>query len=624
MRFGPEFLDELRNRVSLAEVVGKRVALKKRGRNFLGLCPFHREKTPSFNVHDDKGFYHCFGCQTHGDVIDFVMRTENVTFPEAVEKIAGLAGMKLPAPSPREAERDRETRSLNQVLEAAAHWFAEQLKSPAGSAARKYLEDRGLTEAQISRFRLGFAPEKRGALKAALVAQGFPEKMLIDSGLVIVPDEGGDSFDRFRGRVMFPITERRGRVIAFGGRAMGDIKPKYLNSPETALFHKGRVLYNLANALPAARAGGEIIVAEGYMDVIALDQAGFQNAVAPLGTALTEDQMMELWRVADEPILCFDGDDAGLRAAGSAAQRAVPLLKPGHSLRFALLPAGEDPDSLLRKEGPEAITRVLEAASPLAWMLWTLETAGKAIDTPERRAQLRQTLERLAGGIKDPGVRNEYRRHFERRCDELFGPLPVGGSRPFDRGRQQSGRQRPGRPGSGPPRGPSTVPSTIQGQGTKVRIDADEILQKTLLAAVINHPALLDEICEDIGIIELSAPDLDRLRQAVLDISGQSGLDSETLKNHLREQGFSGELRAVLRADVYQHSGFARPDTALEIVRKGWDGAFGKYQLPILSAQVREAEEAVARDTTPENQQRFYDLKKRLYELQQKAREWTG
>ena len=210
MRFGPEFLDELRARISLAEVVGKRVALKKRGRNFLGLCPFHREKTPSFNVHDDKGFYHCFGCQTHGDVIDFVMRTENVTFPEAVEKIAGLAGMKLPAPSPREAERDRETRSLNQVLEAAAHWFAEQLKSPAGSAARKYLEDRGLTEAQISRFRLGFAPEKRGALKAALVAQGFPEKMLIDSGLVIVPDEGGDSFDRFRGRVMFPITDRRG------------------------------------------------------------------------------------------------------------------------------------------------------------------------------------------------------------------------------------------------------------------------------------------------------------------------------------------------------------------------------------------------------------------------------
>lgn len=605
MRFGPEFLDEIRARVPLAEVVGKRVQLRKRGANHTGLCPFHREKTPSFTVHDDKGFYHCFGCQAHGDVIDFIMKTENLTFPETVERLAGLAGMRLPASDPRDAERQREYKDINQALEAAAQWFADQLKGPAGAEARKYLRERGLTDAAIARFRLGFAPERRTGLKAALgdMASGsFPETLLIAAGLLIVPEDGGESFDRFRGRIMFPISDRRGRVIAFGGRAMGDIQPKYLNSPETALFHKGRVLYNLANALAPARAGGEVIVAEGYMDVIALDAHGFPHAVAPLGTALTEDQMAELWRISDEPFLCFDGDDAGLRAAGAAAERALPLLKPGKSLRFVLLPAGEDPDSLLRKEGPGAMAKAIEAARPLARMMWALETEGRPLDTPERRAQLRQSLERRAAAIGDAKVREEYQRDFQRRFDELF-PARIGGA----------GRMR-GRPSQG-----FAVPAVPSGEGARTRVEPHEVIQKTLLAAVINHPALLEEVGEELGLAEFPVPELDRLRQAIIEAAAIQGLDTEGLKSHLREQGFAGELGTVLREEVYQHSAFARPEAPLETVRKGWKEAFGKHQLPMLHAQLREAEQAVARDMTPENQRRFSDLRKRLLEL--KARD---
>ncbi len=618
MRFAPEFLDEVRARLPLAGIVAQRVQLRRQGRNQIGLCPFHKEKTPSFSVNDDKGFYHCFGCQAHGDVIDFVMHTENLSFPEAVERVAGLAGLRLPAAGPRDEVREKVNRDINTALEAAAKWFASQLNGPGGVAARAYLTGRGLDEKIIAKFGLGFAPDRRGALKTAL--GGFPEKILLDAGLLATAEGGGESFDRFRGRIMFPITDRRGRVIAFGGRAMGDLKPKYLNSPESPLFHKGRVLYNLAGALPAIRDKGEAIVAEGYMDVIALDQAGLHQAVAPLGTALTEDQMAELWRHADEPLLCFDGDDAGLRAAASAAQRALPLLKPGRSLRFALLPPGEDPDSLLRKEGAEAISRAIESARPLARMIWAIETGGQPFDTPERRAQLRQRLEARAGAIKDAKVRDEYRRHFERRYEEIFGPGPAPA-----RGRwQKTWQKTPAGPGfpSGP--GFAVSPGFAAGDGVRGRVATDEILQKTLLAAVLNHPQLLEEVGEELGSAEFLVPELDRLRQAVVEAAGIQGLDTASLKSHLREQGFSGELRAVLRSETYQHSGFATPEAPLETVRRGWSEAFGKYRLPILHAQLREAEEAVTRDTTPENQQRFLDLKKRLYELQLKAREWIG
>ncbi|MEE8443781.1 MAG: DNA primase, partial [Alphaproteobacteria bacterium] len=329
MAFPPRFLDDIRDRAGLVDIVGRRVKLTRKGREHSGLCPFHNEKTASFTVSEDKGFYHCFGCAAHGDVIAFVMNTENLSFPEAVEQLAGLAGLPMPVESPEERAREQRRAGLAEAVEAAAVWFESQLRAPTGKAALNYLRGRGLDDETTARFRLGYAPGSGDSLNQALTAQGFEEKTLIEAGLLRRPGDGRAPYGFFRDRVMFPIADKRGRTVAFGARLMGDAKAaKYINSPETPLFHKGATLYNLNLAIPALREGAEVIVAEGYMDVIALDAAGFHGAVAPLGTALTEAQIGALWRHAAEPVLCFDGDDAGARAAGRAAERALPLLRP--------------------------------------------------------------------------------------------------------------------------------------------------------------------------------------------------------------------------------------------------------------------------------------------------------
>src|SRR5271163_5142751 len=363
MAFPPGFLDELRSRVSLADLVGKRVKLVRRGREHGGLCPFHNEKTPSFYVVEDKGFFHCFGCGAHGDAIGFLMRADNLDFIEAVERLAGEAGIAVPQQTPQERERAQRQKTLLEALAAAANFYEERLWSPSGARGREYLAARGLDEDTMRRFRLGWAGDDRNALRRALTPE-FPLPLLLEAGLLHASDRGGEPYDFFRERVIFPIGDRAGRVIAFGGRTISDAQPKYLNSPEHPLFEKGRVLYGLSaarvDAAKEAEAGGAgIIVTEGYMDVIALHCAGFTIAVAPLGTALTESHLGELWRLAPEPVLCFDGDAAGQRAAARAAVRALPLLAPGHSLRFATLPPGEDPDSLIRASGAPAFAELL-------------------------------------------------------------------------------------------------------------------------------------------------------------------------------------------------------------------------------------------------------------------------
>src|SRR5215469_12727372 len=374
MAFPPRFLDELRQRVSLAEVVGRRVKLIRRGREFTGLCPFHNEKTPSFSVVEDKGFYHCFGCGAHGDVIGFSMQAENLSFPEAVEQLARRAGLEVPQETHEERERAERHATLQTAVDAACAFFEKMLHGPEGRGARAYLEGRGLDDAAIRRFRLGFAPDGRDKLKRAVMSSTVPEALLLEAGLLRKPEGGGESYDYFRNRVIFPIGDRRGRIIAFGGRVMDDGQPKYLNSPDTPLFQKGRVLYGWALARVAAAKDPSAIVVEGYMDVIALHRAGFTTAVAPLGTALTERQIEELWRLAPEPVLCFDGDSAGQRAASRALARALPILKPGMSLRFAILPPSEDPDSLILHHGASAMRELLDRAQPLAEVLWRLET----------------------------------------------------------------------------------------------------------------------------------------------------------------------------------------------------------------------------------------------------------
>ena len=323
MTFPPSFLDEIRARVPLEGVIGKRVRLVRRGRELIGLCPFHKEKTPSFTVNEEKGFFHCFGCGAHGDVIGFLMRDEGLPFPEAVERLAGDAGLALPARDPRAEAREKERHSLYGVVEAAAAWFESELAGPRGAAARRYLDARGVDEETRAHFRIGFAPDSRTALRTKLEGDGVPEAMMLSAGLVIAPEDGGTPYDRFRGRIIFPICDRRGRVVAFGGRALGERQPKYLNSPETPLFAKGSLLYGQHLAAPAARKANRVIAVEGYMDVIALHQAGIAEAVAPLGTALTEQQLEALWRLAEDPVLCFDGDEAGARAAARAVERAL-------------------------------------------------------------------------------------------------------------------------------------------------------------------------------------------------------------------------------------------------------------------------------------------------------------
>ena len=593
MTFSPQFLDELRARAGLADVIARRVKLTRRGREHVGLCPFHKEKTPSFTVNEEKGFYHCFGCQEHGSVIDFVMKTEGLSFPEAVEGLAATAGMEVPVDSPEERERARRRQSLYEVVEAACVFFEKSLRMPEGKQAMAYLAGRGVDDAALGRFRLGYASERRGALKAALAGQGITEEQMAAAGLVKRPEDGRPAFDYFRRRVVFPITDRRGRVIAFGGRILGDGEPKYLNSPETALFSKGRVVYGLAQAAAAAREKGRIVVAEGYMDVIALSGAGIGEAVAPLGTALTEDQMGELWRLAREPVLCFDGDAAGGRAAAAAAGRVLPLLKPGYTLRFALMPAGEDPDSLIREHGAAAIERVLEAALPLSEALWRMEAGETGARTPEDRAALQKRLEDHARRIGDPMVRSHFLRDFKDRLWE----------RP-----RAAGAQRAWAPAMSRRAAPS---------GRQVA-DLAAQRERILLAVVITHPELCDDVGERLGTMEFSATEVDKLRQEVLKtVAEQPGLDSAGLERHLRHSGFSETLDSLLSAKALEHAFFARAGAASERAREGWEETYTLYMQKDLRAEIERAGRRLAEDPSAES----YGALRALQEQEQRTRE---
>ncbi|TNE45612.1 MAG: DNA primase [Sphingomonadales bacterium] len=424
MSLSPQFLDELRARTSLSTLIGKSVKVQKAGREYKACCPFHNEKTPSFTINDEKGFYHCFGCGAHGDAIRWMTDHRGLPFIDAVKELADAAGMEMPAPDPRAARKAEQARGLHDAMQAAQDWFVEQLAGVDGAEARAYLAKRGITDATRRAFGFGYAPDSRGKLKAAL--KDFPIEMLVEAGLLIQPpDEPGrtnrDPYDRFRGRLMIPIRDARGRVIAFGGRILGQGEPKYLNSPDTPLFDKGRTLYNLDKALAAARASDRVIVVEGYMDVIALAQAGIGECVAPLGTALTEHQLERLWKMVDVPILCFDGDAAGQKAADRAAMRALPLLKPGQSLSFVTLPGGMDPDDLIKASGAAGFETCIRSAIPLVERLWLHERQAGEVSTPESRAGLQQRLAEQATTITDPLVRKEYERALRERFWAEFG-----------------------------------------------------------------------------------------------------------------------------------------------------------------------------------------------------------
>jgi DNA primase len=639
MAFPPQFLDEIRARVSLSGMVGRRVKLQRRGREFTGLCPFHNEKTPSFTVSDEKSFFHCFGCGRHGDAIGWVMETDGLSFPEAVEKLAQEAGLEVPRQSPDERARETKRATLIEAMEAACAHYEAALWGPGGREALAYLRGRGLDDATIRTFRLGYAGHGN-PLKAALVSETMPEAMLIECGLMRKPDDGRPTFDFFRDRVLFPIMDGRGRVIAFGGRIMGAGEPKYLNSPDTPLFDKRRTLYGLHFARKPAHDRHRVLVTEGYMDVIALAQAGFGEAVAPLGTALTEEHIAALWKMADEPVLCFDGDKAGFRAAGRAAERALPLLEPGRSLRFVTMPQGEDPDSLIRKEGAAAMEALIGRAEPLDSVVWRLETEGKAADTPERLAGLEKRLEEQALRIADRKVQFRYLASFRDRVKALAASLrpdfagrggSPGGNQGFNRGFGQGSNRGSNRGsnwgsnrgfGQGPGRGSGRAYGSGYAGGAGAhsapaapRTDAQPRTlrrrqEQVLLACVLNHPSILDMFAEDLAMVNVSDPMLDNLRQEILKVyAADTELDSERLRTHLKAQGNAEILDSVLGQDVYVHAGFARRDAAEEVARAGFLQVLAKHLEPGRRAELEEARHVYVDDPTEENWNRFEKLK---------------
>ncbi len=597
MSFSQRFLDEIRARVGLADRIARKVKLTKRGREFSGLCPFHNEKTPSFTVNEDKGFFHCFGCGAHGDVIGFVMRTENSSFPEVVERLAEEAGLEVPVSSPEERRRAEQAVSIYGVTEKACAWFEATLRSPDGAVARDYLAGRGLDQEAMARFRIGYAPDSRGRLKTALMGGGVTESLLVTAGLLVVPEDGHASYDRFRGRVIFPIFDRRGRPVAFGGRILGEGTPKYLNSPDTPLFQKGHLLYGWSHALKGARQSGTLVVSEGYMDVIALIGAGIP-AMAPLGTAITESQILALWRVVPEPVLSFDGDAAGARAAMRAAERALPLLKPGCSFRFVTLPRGEDPDSLVRSRGARGMESLMASARPLADVIWDMETRGRAVDTPERRAAVDKGLMNRARAIADKQVQDYYVRDFRRRLREAFADFsPVAGAR------------RRG-PGAGLGLG-----------GVRRRLASDPLIgtedglaearERVLVTTVLNHPDLLDDIAEEFTGAEIGSHELNSLRQAILDAAvARAGLDAESLAGELASLGFGRLVEGLVGPRARVLDWFARPHAARDDALTGFRDALElHHRFGVGKAELDACESAYAADPTEENWARLQAVK---------------
>jgi DNA primase len=619
MRFDQAFLDDLRERVPISQVIGTRVAWDRKKSNAArgdhwGNCPFHGEKTPSFHCEDRKGRYHCFGCGVTGDHFRFLVELDGLAFPEAVERVAEMAGVPLPAAGPRDEVKEQRRAGLHDVMAMATQWFEQQLQSAEGAKARAYLRDRALAGATQADFRLGYAPESRSALKSFLAQKGVDKAMLEGSGLVVSGEDIPVSYDRFRDRVMFPIEDSRGRVIAFGGRALAkDAPAKYLNSPETELFSKGRTLYNIARARKAALAAGTLIAVEGYMDVIALSQAGIGHAVAPLGTALTEDQLDMLLRATDEPVLSFDGDSAGLRAAYRAVELALPKLKPGKSVRFAMLPTGQDPDDVVRQNGREAFDALVVKARPLADMLWARETAGGAYDTPERRAELEGNLKRLTALITDETVRRHYGQDMRERMQAFFGPArqPQGANRPGN----SNGGSRTGGAAGRLAMSESLARSPMLASGAS----AVSLREVALLVSVIHHPRLAAGDIERFESLAFTPGVAQAIRAAILDALAERGVtEPDELIARLSSLGlgtpFEQFVERVRNARLWP----ALPDAALDDAALFYEQATDMHRrITMLRTDLRIAEADLAADGTQERFAAFVALQEELNRLQQ-------
>lgn len=617
MRFDDRFLEEIKSRVRLSDVIGKTVKLKRQGREFVGLSPFTKERSPSFFVNDDKGFYHDFSSGKHGDLISFFQETERLSFMEAVERLASEAGVPLPAPDPQSAEQEKKRQGLSDWMDLAAAWFEGELRRPPGREARAYLERRGLPDTEWKRFGLGYAPESRTGLKDYLIAKGAKPGELVEAGLLIAPEEGGAPYDRFRNRIIFPIADARGRVVSFGGRALDpNARAKYLNGPETSLFHKGRLLYGLPEARKLMHSGGAdapLVVVEGYMDAIACQRAGIA-AVAPLGTALTEDQMEVLWRLHPEPTLSFDGDAAGRRAANSAIDRALPLIKPGKSFRFAIVVGGKDPDDVLREQGPAALKAQLTDTTPFVEQIFHRERDLEPLDTPERRAGLKVRLRKLAATIADPDLAQAYREDLLGRYEQLWptsNPVFTVGAA----AREMSRRRWDGKRGKlAGPIGPNAETTE---QVRRMR-NQPRPLSAALAEAALQDPHVLDDKVEQLSRWGFVDERLSALADELVEYRFESeAVDAVSVRRRLESRGFGEDIfRQLAHTARAAGAAFLKADTDPATARRLWSMAFDLLvKLETLERAVEGAKQDLERDNDSSTLMRLKterDLLKRL------------
>lgn len=620
MKFPPSLLEEIKARLPVSAVAGKRVRLAKAGREWKGLSPFNAEKTPSFFVNDQKGSFFDFSSGKNGDIFKFVMETEGLSFPEAVEKLASEAGVTLPKMSVEAQVQEERRKGLHEVVELAARFFEAELTGDRGSAARRYLANRGLEAEARKSFRIGYGPPDRFALRDHLAGKGVDAALMMEAGLLVHGEEIAVPYDRFRDRIMFPIHDGRGRVIAFGGRAMSsEVAAKYLNSPETPLFHKGSLLFNHHNARKAAHDTGQVVVVEGYVDVIAMSLAGFPQTVAPLGTALTEDQLGLLWRMADEPVICLDGDKAGRKAASRVIDIALPLLEPGKSLAFATLPDGQDPDDLARSGGRQALADVVGAARPLVDMLWTREVEAGPLNTPERRAAFERRLKEPLGQIRDETTRRHYRREMDERLAQLFASTAParrerGGGGTFPRGGgvmaggARAGWQQPS-PWSGPLKASSELLNSEkygQKRGEKPR-------EAFILVALAQHSELILRCADDIADLEFVGPAAERFRQALLDAAEEGVLDAELLARRLAQprvrEAHEALIAAVEDSERLKLAQGADLESVFDSIRQA---VVLHRRARTLHSELKAAERALADETTEANFAWIKDVKARL------------
>lgn len=620
MRFSDQFLEEIRQRLPITQVVGEHVLWDKRksqpGKGDMwACCPFHAEKSPSFHADDRRGIYHCFGCGASGDHFRFLTEKAGLNFPEAVEKLAGMAGVPMPARDERTEKREAAQKGLTEVMELAAKYFEAALSHNIGARARGYLFDRGVSPTSQTRFRIGFSPDSRNGLKEHLAANGVTGQAMIDAGLVTSRDDDPLTYDRFRNRVMFPITDFRGRIIAFGGRALSaDVPAKYLNSPETSLFSKRQTLYNGQSARAAARDGATVIVVEGYLDVIAAVAAGFEGTVAPLGTALTEEHLQLLWRMSEVPVLCFDGDKAGMKAAERAMDLVMPHLKPGQTVKIATLPEGQDPDDLIKAQGRAAFAEVIEKARSLSDMVWSVETGGLVPDAPEERAALQARLRERANSIQDPTVRFHYQQAFDEKLKAFFAPV-----------RQNRDRQGGGRPAYGqsgaygfPARGtPRLVVSDTLRNSRLLRGGAGMEAtprEATIIQTLVNHPAVVEDKFEILAALDCETPVAQKVLTDILAlVVRHHDISSADLKAALGARGHGPALDRMAETLVRQGVWQVGADTALADAETGLSHALALHNKKVqLNRELKAAEAALGEDPSDETFERLRDIKNQI------------